>query len=259
MPTRSNWRYARRMKTFSTRFFLILGMLGLAAGCGSVSTRYEQPVDVPETTPVLTPDTHYEATIERSPEYINALRAEPAPPQPRIVEGKSERGDQRELASKGFVRIGNGRYSLDDAGSVADAIELGRGVGADQVWLYRESADAASASSPRSLLAAYYVRFKLLFGATFRNLTATELGQLQVEGGVKIGAVVGGTPASQANLMAGDFVIAVNGTTVTDRGQFQELLKNESGKPVTLKVIRNEQQADRVVRLGAMPPVIKVP
>ncbi len=245
------------MKTHSTRFIVILASLGLVAGCGSVSTRYDQPLDVPEATPALTPDTHYEATIERGPEYINALRAEPAPMQPRIVDGKSERGDQRELASKGFVRIGNGRYDLDDAGSVDDAIELGRRIGADQVWLYRELREGDSGSSAKSLLAAYYVRFKLLFGATFRNLTASERELLQVKGGVQIGSVVGGTPASQANLMAGDFVIAVNGTAVSDRGQFQELLKNEAGKPVTLKVVRNQQPADRVVRLGAMPQVIK--
>jgi S1-C subfamily serine protease len=103
------------------------------------------------------------------------------------------------------------------------------------------------------------VRFKLLFGATFRNLTTTERESLQLDGGVQIGSVVGGTPASEANLMSGDYVVAVNGMPVADRRQFQEFLSNEAGKAVTLKVIRNRQRADRVVRLGAMPVAIKDP
>ena len=245
------------MKISSTRFITLLAILALIGGCSTVSTRYEQPLDVPESAPALTPSTHYEATIERGPDYIAALRAEPAPAQPQVIEGKSERGDQRELASKGFVRIGNGRYAQDDAESAADAIELGRSVGADQIWLYRELDASASGTSSRSLLAAYYVRFKLLFGATFRNLTTGEREQLQLDGGVQIGSVVGGTPASQANLMAGDYVIAVEGKTVADRGQFQQMLKNEAGHPVRLKIIRNGKRADRVVRLGALPPAIR--
>lgn len=245
------------MKISKTRTLSLLTILVLIGGCGSVTTRYEAAPNLPEEIPVLTQNPHYEPRIERGPDYIDALRAEPAPAQPKVIQGKNQHGDQRELAAKGFVRIGNGRYALDDAGSVADSIELGRSVGAEQIWLYHELAEDSSASASSSLLAAYYVRFKLLFGATFRNLNASEREQLQVSGGVQIGAVVGGTPASQANLMAGDYVTSVNGKAVAGRVEFQELLKNEAGKPVTLEVIRNQKRADRVVRLGAMPPVIK--
>ncbi|MBL0164027.1 MAG: PDZ domain-containing protein [Xanthomonadales bacterium] len=241
------------------RALLVFSVLALLGGCVSVTTRDEQPIALPEPTPQLTEDSHYQAAIERGPEYIDALRAEPAPVRPIIVEGKNERGDQRELASKGFVRIGNGRFEVDDEGSLRDALDLGSQVGADQVWLYRQQQDAEREELSTRLLAAYYVRFKLLFGATFRNLTMGERDTLQLEGGVQIGSVVGGTPASQANLMSGDYVIAVNGAAVVDRKQFQEMLSQEAGKPVTLKVIRNQQRADRVVRLGAMPPVIKDP
>lgn len=251
------WRYAAGMKNPKTRAIFFLMTLGLLGGCGSVATRIDQPVDLPEPTPQVTEDSHYEASIERGPEYIDALRAAPPPEQPIVVEGKNERGDQRELASKGFVRIGNGRYAADDDESVRDAVELGKTIGADQIWLYRHHPVDDRQDSSEQFLAAYYVRFKLLFGATFRNLTAKERETLELEGGVQIGSVVGGTPASQANLLAGDYVIAVNGTPIVDRGQFQELLKREAGKPVTLRIIRNQQQSDRMVRLGAMPPVIK--
>ena len=245
------------MSNSITRAFILLAGLTLLVGCGSVTTRYEQPAALPEPTPQLTEDSHYEATIERGPEYIDALRAAPAPVRPIVIEGKIERGDQRELASKGFVRIGNARYESADEESVRDATNIGAEVGADQVWLYRDHSGEENESTSARFLAAYYVRFKLLFGATFRNLTAQERGSLELEGGVQIGSVVGGTPASQANLMAGDFVIAVNGTAIVDRKQFQQILSNQAGTAVTLKVIRNQQRADRVVRLGAMPPVIK--
>lgn len=232
-------------------------ILLLLAACGSVATRIEQPVELPEAPPQVTRDSHYEPSIERGPDYINALRAAAAPLQPLVTEGKNERGDQRELASKGFVRIGKGHYAVDDEASVSDAIELGKTIGADQVWLYRDHLVEENQNSPEQLLAAYYVRFKLLFGATFRNLTAKERETLEVDGGVQIGSVVGKTPASEANLLAGDYVIAVNGTQIVDRGQFQELLKKEAGNTVTLKIIRNHQRSDRMVRLGAMPQVIK--
>ena len=232
-------------------------MLALLGGCGSVATRHHQTGDLPEPTPQVAVDSHYEASIERGPEYINALRAEPAPVRPIVMEGKSERGDQRELASKGFVRIGNARYESADEESVRDATNIGSRVGADQVWLYRDHAGDHTDPASAQFLAAYYVRFKLLFGATFRNLTAKEHETLELEGGVQIGSVVGGTPASQANLMSGDYVIAVNGAPIKDRKQFQQMLSDAAGKAVTLKVIRNQQRADRVVRLGAMPAVIK--
>lgn len=245
------------MKNPIARPIFFLMILFLLEACGSVTTRIEQPVDVPEAPPQVTKDSHYEPSIERGPEYINALRAAAAPLQPVVTEGKNERGDQRELASKGFVRIGNGHYAVDDETSVRDAIELGKTIGADQVWLYRDHPADVNQNSPEQLLAAYYVRFKLLFGATFRNLTAKERTTLEVDGGVQIGSVVGKTPASEANLLAGDYVIAVNGTPIIDRGQFQELLKKEAGNTVTLKIIRNHQRSDRMVRLGAMPEVIK--
>lgn len=242
-----------------TRMLFLLGALALLGGCGSVATRHEQAIDLPEPMPQPTENSHYEASFERGPEYINALRAEPAPVRPNVIEGKNERGDQRELASKGFVRIGNARFESDDEKSVRDALDIGGQVGADQVWFYRnQDGDEHEAAASR-FLAAYYVRFKLLFGATFRNLTAKEHETLKLDGGVQIGSVIGGTPASQANLMSGDYVIAVNGSPIVDRKQFQKMLSDAAGKPVTLKVIRNEQAADRIVRLGAMPPVIKDP
>ncbi len=225
----------------------------LLAGCASAPRRVVQPVEPAPAAAATKIDTHYEAIILRGPEYIDALRAEPAPAQPQVVEGKNDLGDQRELASQGFVRIGNGRYAQVDAGTMRLAIELGQDVGADRMLLYPHHRDDGQAQPSGQFLVAYYVRFKLLFGATFRNLTDSERQRLGVESGVQIGSVVGGTPASQANLMSGDYVVSFNGKPIRDRGAFQELLLGAAGKAVTLGVRRGQQDMSRVVRLGARP------
>lgn len=227
----------------------------LLAACASAPDRVEQPVVIPKPRPAPAVDSHYEPVIRRDAAYIDALRAAPAPAEPQVSEGSSEAGDRLELSSQGFVNIGNGRYPTADDDSLRAAVELGKQVGAERVLIYRkESADAEQA---RSLLAAYYVRFRLLFGAMFRDLTAKERESLQVDGGVRIGGVIGDSPASQANLLPDDLVLALNGTPISGRGQFQELLKDNAGKTITLRVLRGATRILRVVRLGELPPSAK--
>ena len=249
------------MKTSNLLASAFLAAALLAAGCTSTVTRIDSPLELPAEVPVEgADDPHYEPVIQRGPEYIDALRAQPAPERPEIVQGKSDLGDQRALASEGFVRIGNAHYAQSDAEATQQAIELGQQVGADRMLLYTIEPDMAADPAAPRLHVAYYVRFKLLFGATFRNLTASERQRLGVDGGVQIGSVVGGTPASQANLMAGDVVLAFNGKPIEDRGAFQKLLLDAAGTAVSLKVLRDERRMDRSVRLGAKPePVAASP
>ena len=247
------------MKKYLKRWAAAVLTSLLLVACGSAPTRVEQPLELPESVAEPVAETHYEPLIQRDRTYIDTLRAEPAPMQPQIVDGKSDRGDQRALAAQGFVRIGNGRYDASDVDAEQAAIELGREVGADRVLIYREHQSVDAPDAPVEFLAAYYVRFKLLFGATFRNLTASERTSLGVDGGVQIGAVVGGTPASQANLLAGDYVLRLNGKTVPDRTRFQEMLSDHAGKIVTLQVHRNGQNQDRRIQLGAMPAAANEP
>jgi hypothetical protein len=245
------------MKT-SRSLALLAALLG--AGCTTTSVRTDTPLEPGELPPETVVDSHYEPIIQRGPEYIDALRAQPAPEQPELVDGESDLGDQRALASEGFVRIGNAHYAQKDEDSMQEAIELGQELGADRMLLYTLDVPAESEPAADRFLVAYYVRFKLLFGATFRNLTASERQNLGVEGGVRIGSVVGNTPASQANLMAGDFVLAFNGKPIAGRGAFQQLLLEAAGTPVSLKVSRDGRRMDRMVRLGAKPePVVEPP
>ncbi|HEY0230280.1 MAG TPA: PDZ domain-containing protein [Dokdonella sp.] len=221
-------------------------LLALLAGCASVTrTPYEPATPTPAPAPAS--GSPYVAEPGRDAATIAAMRAAPAPAAPELAIGRSQSGDQSGLAAQGFVRIGSARYRLDEAAAKDAALREGQRAGADRVLLYAP----APGASAGEWLAAYFVRFKLPFGATFRDLQPAERATVG-GGGVEIGSVVGGTPASRANLIAGDFVIALDGKPVADRGDFQDRLKRSAGRAVTLTVVRNGESLQRVVRLGTL-------
>jgi membrane-associated protease RseP (regulator of RpoE activity) len=168
---------------------------------------------------------------------------------PELVSGKNPMGDHNRLATKGYVRIGTAHFPGADTDASDDAIHLGQQVGADRILLY---APGSSATSEAEWLATYYVRFQLPFGATFRDLRSEERAALGVDGGVQIGSVIGGTPASRANLLAGDYVLKFDGSPIADRAAFQGMLRNHAGRQVTLTIVRNTETLQRVVRIGVM-------
>ena len=233
------------------RILLSAALAALVAGCVTQSVVVESPSGSAQVEPEPVVDAHFEAVPGRGPEVIAALRAEPAPVRPSIIEGRNVLGDRRALAAQGFVHVGNSRHDVDDAQAEQKAAATATQLGVERMLVYPRHVE--NEGDPARYLATYYVRFKLLFGATFRNLTASERESVGGAGGVQIGAIVGSTPAAEANLMAGDLVLKFNGRAFADRVAFQELLRNEAGKPVTLTIRRNEVSMDRVVRLGALP------
>ncbi len=211
---------------------------------------------------------HYIVTPGHGAELVAELRAAPAPQTPEVGDGIGVRADERKLVGKSFVRIGTGCYPTGDAAARDWAQRTGVRVGADKALVYVLPADEKAGAKlaaemtaactddsgplPAALVATYYVRYKLPFGAQFRNLTGDEMNTLGVKGGVQIGSVIGGTPASEANLRNGDFVLKFNGAAVRDRADFQGLLRANMGKRVTLTISRDGTQVDRMVRLGVL-------
>lgn len=204
----------------------------------------------PEQPEPVSPGSRYVAEPGRDAATIAQMRAAP-PVAPEVSSGKDRNGDGRRLGAQGFVHVGTGYFPGPETAARADAISQGQRVGADRILLYAPAPDAAANGS--EWLATYYVRFQLPFGATFRDLRAQERSALEINGGVAIGAVIGGTPASRANLIAGDFVLKLDGQPFANRAAFQALLKRHAGHPVTLTIVRNGETLERVVRLGAMP------
>ncbi len=213
----------------------------------------------------------YVVTRGQFTESVSELRAAPPPDLAEVTEGTTIRADERKLAARSFVRIGTGCYRSDNDAARDWTLRNGTRVGAEKILLYTLPADpkaaeafageagtacaedgAAADGENWPFVAAFYVRYRLPFGAQFRSMTAAEVKTVGVEGGVQLGAIVNGTPAAEANLRSGDFVVKFNGAPVRNRDAFQELLRANMGKRVTLTVARNGDQFDRIVRLGVI-------
>lgn len=208
----------------------------LLAGCATAPPRdIERPA---------APGSRYVVEPGREPSKVAELRAAPAPASPVLEDGSNRAGDHRRVAAKGLVSIGTGYFPGAQADARAAAIEQGRVVGAERILFY-----PPDAGGDADWLAIYYVRFQLPFGATFRDLRANER-KLAPGGGVVLGAIVGGTPASRANLLAGDLVVECDGKSIAGRSAFQAMLRERAGHPVRLRLVRNGETMTRVVRLG---------
>jgi hypothetical protein len=213
------------------------------SGCATVSTG---PSTAPPK-PLPAEETGgYVTTPGREPALVADLRAAPAPSQPELVDGKNASADEKRLRSQSYMRIGTSHFAASDADAREKAVRQGERVGADRVIFYAPGADSTDTT------VAYYVRFKLPFGATFRDLRPEEMSALGTGGGVAIGTVVNDSPASRANLLTGDIVLRCDDKAIIDRADFQSRLRAKAGQPVTLTIVRNGETLQRVVRLGPM-------
>ena len=187
----------------------------------------------------------YEAVVGREPQLIADLRAAPAPAEPEISDGKNIGADENRLRAQSLMHIGTSRFPAGDAHARDKALRQGQRVGADRAIVYSDP-------SANELTVAYFVRFKLPFGATFRDLRPEEMTAIGTGGGVAIGAVVNDSPASRANLLSGDIVLKCDGDAIIDRADFQNRLRAHAGHPVTLTIVRNGETLQRMVKLGAL-------
>ncbi len=226
---------ARALQSLSLAATLLIA--GCATGPGTVFSPSPKSLPPQETG-------SYQSEPGREAALVADLRAAPPPAQPELSEGKSVAGDEKRLRAQSYMHIGTSHFAASDAEARAKAERQGRQVGADRVILYPATSG--------DIVVAYYVRFKLPFGATFRDLRPAEMSELGTGGGVAIGSVVDDSPASRANLLAGDIVLKCDDKAIIDRTDFQNRLREKAGHPVTLTIVRNGETLQRVVRLGAM-------
>ena len=215
-------------------------MLLVLAGCAQIRPGPPRPGEPP----AVSNTPRYDAVAGQDPATIAALRAAPAPKEAVIGAGTTLFADEQSLNGKSFARIGDAYVPAmvgDVRGWIADQ---GRRVGADRILIYAPGSDGVTHAS-------YYVRYRLPFGATFRSVSAEEREMLG-SGGVQIGDVVAGTPASEANLLKGDFIVKFDGRAFADRAAFEKLLREHLGARVTLTISRNGAVLQRLVRLGSI-------
>jgi C-terminal processing protease CtpA/Prc len=215
-------------------------------GC-MTATRPLQPGANPEAPSKAMPG-RFEPIAGRGPDVIAELRASPART-PEFIESDSSTKDEQTLSAKAYVKVADGYYAGIDADAHAWLQKQAREIGADKVYFYTLEADEQTKAP--SLHAVYYVKFRLPFGASFRDLHADEREQVGT-GGVRLGKVVGGSPAADANLRAGDIILKIDSENIAGRADFEKLLRKYMGKRVTLTISRNGNVSTRLVRLGVL-------
>lgn len=215
----------------------------LLGGCAQVARTPApiEPAQPPQSAPA------YETVQGRSVDVVARLRAAPPLAQPEVANGATPDGDETLLRAQGLVKIGIGHYPAGDAARLRDTVSRqARDVGADKALIYPPQSFDAPA------LAQFFVRLHLPFGANFRDLTDLERQTLGSDG-VEIGEVVGGTPASEANLREGDYVLKFGKVPVHGKAAFQALLQEHMGRRVTLTIRRDGATLKRLVVLGTLP------
>lgn len=222
---------------------LAFASLLLIAGC---ATTGPGTIYAPSPKPVPPEESgQYETVAGRGPELVADLRADPPPAEPSVGEGSNFASDRKRLAMQSVMHIGTSHFPAGDTEAREQAIRQAKRVGAERVIFY-------PAPGAGDLVVGYYVKFKLPFGATFRDLRAEEMSELGTGGGVAIGSVIDNSPASRANLLTGDIVLKCDDKAIVDRADFQNRLRAKAGHPVTLTIVRNGETLQRVVRLGPM-------
>ncbi|PZQ15482.1 MAG: hypothetical protein DI564_09155 [Rhodanobacter denitrificans] len=228
------------MMPASKRMAIWIVVAGLAAlgGCATTRSVHVEPAAGADATEAE----RYTEEPGRDAATVSAFRAA-APTAPQWSDGVDPLADRNRLGAEGYAHVGTSRFAQWDAHARDAAAARAQAVGADRALLY-----AGTAASEAAV--AYYVRFRLPFGATFRDLREDERAALG-RSGVRIGSVLAGTPAEEANLIGGDVVVAIDRAAVADRAGFQAALRRLAGRRVTLEVIRNGETLQRSVRLGA--------
>jgi membrane-associated protease RseP (regulator of RpoE activity) len=97
--------------------------------------------------------------------------------------------------------------------------------------------------------AMYFVKRKWAFGALWRDLDDAERQEIQSNKGVRVLVVVDNTPAYQADVLPGDFILAVDGHPVLNNKSITDLMRARAGQTVALSLYRRGIRLEKSVRL----------
>lgn len=98
--------------------------------------------------------------------------------------------------------------------------------------------------------AIYFVKRNWALGVVPRDLSDAERQSLQSNRGVAVRIVVEGSPAFDADVLPGDFLVEIDGAPVSSVDALYPLIAARSGKPVVLTLLRNGVRVIKNVQLG---------
>jgi len=97
--------------------------------------------------------------------------------------------------------------------------------------------------------AIYFVKQRVLFGASIRDLNNDERQDLQTNKGTVIVSIINDSPAFMADFLSGDIITKFNGVTIKNSSHFAKLLTESKGKDALLSIIRNGHKIEKSLRL----------
>jgi len=98
--------------------------------------------------------------------------------------------------------------------------------------------------------AMYFVKRSWTLGVIPRDLSDAERQSLQSNRGVAVRIVVDGSPAFDADILPGDFLVEIDGLPVSNVDALNPLIAARSGKSVVFTVLRNGARVIKNVQLG---------
>jgi len=100
--------------------------------------------------------------------------------------------------------------------------------------------------------AIYMVKRKYSFGAWYAPLNNDDRSLIGSNKGVKVTMVVNDTPAFDADVLVGDFILSLNGEPITGYDSMNGGIDANLGKDITLEILRREQRITKTVHLRPM-------
>lgn len=98
--------------------------------------------------------------------------------------------------------------------------------------------------------AVYFVKRRFGLGADFRDLNDAERQMLQTNKGVTIRLIVDDSPAFDADLLIGDIITAIDGTSITNSERFAAILGEKRGQLITISIVRHGQHIEKKVQMN---------
>jgi S1-C subfamily serine protease len=89
----------------------------------------------------------------------------------------------------------------------------------------------------------------VLLGANYRDLTDEERRQLQTNKGVCITLIVDNSPAYESDILAGDFVLLVDGKGPGGVAGFNDVIQANRGRSLELTISRTGNLITKTVKL----------
>jgi C-terminal processing protease CtpA/Prc len=98
--------------------------------------------------------------------------------------------------------------------------------------------------------AAYFVKWRFILGAIWRDLTNEERALFQSNSGVCTTLIVDDTPAFRNDLLVGDLIVKIDGTTVYGQQALTDMLEQKRGQEIELAILRKGQPIEKKIILA---------